>query len=254
MPKIVNKRGIPEPFVRAVINNPYNAGESDFTATSLAAPARQTQLLKQFGDVIEIEAVSRFAAVLGQATHSILERAARPDVDLIEERFFSFMRVDGEEYLVSAQIDLFEQDTGTLYDWKTTKAWAFSKKGGGGKKPEWVQQLNVAAIMIPDVKHLRIIGLLKDFDQRQAGVNGYPECEVLEAELPLWPREKTVAYIEERIRAHIAARTKLPLCTSKETWGGKRCKQYCDAKSVCTQYQEATKTGLMPEETEGDKL
>lgn len=252
--KIINTRGIPDPFVRAVRNDPYSSGNSDFTATSLAAPARQSQLIRDFGPDIEIEAISRFAAVLGQATHSILERAARP-IDVIERRFFHTIVVDGVPYLLSAQIDLYEPDTETLYDWKTTKAWAFSKKCGSGKKIDWVCQLNVARwLMQGPVSHLKIIGLLKDFDQKQASKNGYPSCEVVEAELPIWSHEETLEYIESRIRAHTEARNKLPLCTSKETWGGNRCKSYCDAASVCDQYKQAKITGLMPEEREGDAL
>lgn len=254
--KIVNTLGIPDAFVRAVRADPYTSGGSDFTATSLAAPARQTQLLKQFSDNIEVEAASRFAAILGQATHSILERAARPGIDIIEKRYFLNVEVDGVSYTISAQIDMFEQDSAILYDWKTTKAWAFSKKGGSGKKPEWVQQLNVARYIMTRqeipfvVKELRIIGLLKDFDQRQAGKSGYPETEIVEASLPIWSDEKAASYIETRIRAHVAAKSVLPLCTKAETWNGRRCSQWCDASKVCLQYREAIKTGLWPKETE----
>lgn len=250
---ITNKTGVPDAFVRAVAADPYSSGGSDFTATSLANPPRAAQLVKLHGETIEVEAVNRFASILGQGAHKLLERAARPYIDIIEHRFFMPIVVDGVEYTLSAQIDMFETDTDTLYDWKTTKAWAFSKKGGGGKKPEWSAQLNVARYIMskqisPNLqpKHLKIIGLLRDWDEKLARRDpGYPQAPVLEASLAVWSDEKVLTYIETRVRAHIAARTALPFCTTGETWAGRRCAGWCDASKVCEQYAESLTTGIL---------
>jgi hypothetical protein len=247
--KYSNKYGLPEAFVRAVVNDPYNKGASDFSATGLANPARASALIEKFKDEVTVDVSSRVAATIGQGAHSIAERAARPSVDLCEERLFAKFTVDGQEFTVSAAVDLYEKDTCTLMDWKTTKAYAFSKKAGSGKKPEWIDQLNIGAELLRRNGHsprrLVIIAMLKDWSQREAGSAGMPESEVVAVELPLWESEKTVAHIETRIRAHVLARTELPLCTTKENWAGRRCGQWCDASSVCTQYQKALKTGLL---------
>jgi hypothetical protein len=255
--RYTNKHGLPEAFVRAVVNDPYSKGDSDFSATGLQTPPRAAVLIEQHRDTLEIDASGRVAVIIGQGTHSIVERCARPGIDIIEKRYFAKISVDGIEYTISAQIDLFETDTGTLSDWKTTKAYAFSKKAGAGKKPEWIAQMCVGAEIMRRqetpiiVKKLQIIALLKDWNKREAGVSGYPPSEVMAVELPMWESEKTTAFIEERIRAFVAARKELPLCTSKETWGGNRCGQWCDAASVCSQYQNMIKTGLStPEEPE----
>jgi hypothetical protein len=254
--KITNKYGLPQVFIRAVENDPYDKGKSDFSATGLANPPRATALLKTHADKIEIDASSRVAAIIGQGTHSIAERAARLGLDLCEDRFFSEFVVDEQKYIVSAQLDLFEMDTGCLYDWKTTKAYAFSKKAGAGKKPEWIEQLNIGAEILRRngfvPKNLIIIALLKDWVKRDAGREGMPESEVLSVELPMWPQSKVVEHIENRIRAHVAALKALPLCTTKETWGGNRCGQWCDASSVCEQYQEGLKTGILHKKAEGE--
>lgn len=247
--KYTNKYGLPEAFVRAVVNDPYNKGASDFSATGLANPPRATALVKLNPDALQVDVSSRVAAIIGQGSHSIAERAARPGIDLCEERLFAKFNVDGETYTVSAALDLYETDTQTLTDWKTTKAYAFSKKAGSGQKPEWIEQLNIGAELLRrnghDPKKLVIIALLKDWSQREAGQSGMPESEVIAVELPLWEPSQATAHIEDRIRAHVAALKELPLCNSKETWGGRRCGQYCDAASVCTQYQEALKTGIL---------
>lgn len=246
--KYSNKYGLPQVFVRAVENDPYDKGESDFSATGLAEPPRASALKAQFKDELLVDVSSRVASIIGQGTHSIAERAARPNLDLCEDRLFAEFTVDGVKYIVSAQLDLFEKDTGNLYDWKTTKAYAFSKKAGSGKKPEWIQQLNVGAELLRrngfEPKALFIIALLKDWNKREAG-GSHPESEVVSVELPMWEPLQTEIYIEERIRAHVKARAALPDCTPKETWGGNRCGQWCDANTVCTQYQEQIKTGLL---------
>lgn len=255
--KITNKYGLPEAFIRAVVNDPYDKGASDFSATGLANPPRATALIAKNFDVIEVDASTKVAAIIGQGAHTIAERAARPGIDLCEERLFAKFIVDGIEYVVSAQLDLYETDTGCLYDWKTTKAYAFSKKAGSGKKPEWIEQLNIGAEILRrqpekyDPKSLNIIAMLKDWNKREAGQAGMPESEVLAVELPLWPSQQTVTHIENRIRLHVAAKHDLPQCTTKDSWGGNRCGQWCDAASVCSQYQEALKTGLITKKVEG---
>ncbi len=247
--KYVNKYGAPDAFARAVQNDLYSKGESDFSATGLEQPPRATVLIEQHKDTIEVDVITRVAIIIGQGSHSILERAARPGIDIIEKRYFAKIEVDGVTYTVSAQIDLFETDTKTLYDWKTTKAYAFHKKSGAGKKPEWISQMNIGKWIVEQngltVESIQIIALLKDWNKREAGTPGYPPSEAMSVELPIWPASGTEEYIRTKIRAHVAARKELPLCTSKESWGGNRCAQWCDAASVCSQYQDSLKTGLM---------
>ena len=247
--KYTNKYGLPEAFVRAVINDPYTNGGADFSATGLANPPRSTALIAEKFEEIEIDVTSRVASIIGQGSHSIAERAARPEIDLCEKRLFAKFEVDGKDYTVSGQVDLFETDTGNLMDWKTTKAYAFSKSAGSGKKPEWIEQLNICAELLRMNGHkptkLTIIAMLKDFKLHEAGTKGMPESEVLQVDLPMWESSKVIEHIENKIRAHVSAKTHLPQCSSKENWGGRRCGQWCDASSVCSQYQQALKTGII---------
>ncbi len=247
---IVNKKGLPPAFHRAVENDLYDKGHSDFSATGLSNPARATALIELHKDTLEVDCSTRVAALIGQGTHSICERAVRPGIDVCEKRFYSHFPVDGKDYIISAQIDLFETDTSTLSDWKTTKAYAFSKRAGSGQKPEWITQLNIGCELMRrngfEPKHLQIIALLKDWNKREiTPTSGYPPTEVMAVDIPMWERDKTVSFIEGRIRAHTAARVTLPKCTKSENWNGRKCEQWCEAASVCLQYQEMLKTGLV---------
>lgn len=248
--KITNKHNLPDAFYRAVVNDPYSREGSDFSATSLAQPPRAAALIEAHADTLEVDCSTKVAVTIGKGAHAILECAARPGIDIIEKRFFADFIVDGVTYVVSAQIDIYESDTKVLYDWKTCKAGAFTKKNGSGRKPEWAQQMNVAAEIMRrqpekfEIDKLVIVGLFKDWYQFKAEEDkDYPQTEVMASEQKMWPREKVVEYIETRIRLHVAARKELPQCT--EHWGGGRCKQYCDAASVCEQYQQSKKTGRM---------
>jgi hypothetical protein len=246
--KYTNIHGLPEVFVRAVENDPYSRGDSDFSATSLSEPPRAQALKIKYERELKVDVSSRVASIIGQGMHSIAERAARPKIDICEQRFFLEVRVDNKDYRVSAQVDLYEKDTETLYDWKSTKAYAFSRKAGGGLKPEWITQLNVGAELMRrngyKVKGLFIIALLKDWDQRKAGID-HPISEVCQIEIPLWESNEVIKFIKSRIRAHISARANLPLCDKEENWNMRRCDRWCDANSVCSQFQDSIKTGLM---------
>jgi hypothetical protein len=250
--KYSNKYNLPLAFVRAVENDPYTRGDSDFSATGLAEPPRASALKVLFRDELVVDVSSRVASIIGQGTHTIAERAARPNIDICEKRFFSTFSVDGRDYVISGQIDLYETDTCNLMDWKTTKAYAFSSKAGNGQKPEWIEQLNIGAELLRrnghEPKKLTIIALLKDWNLKDAGSSGMPKSEVVDVDLPLWPSAKVVSHIEERIRLHAKAREILPSCSSKENWGGRRCGQWCDASSVCDQYKNGIKTGIFNKE------
>lgn len=253
--KYVNRHGLPDAFARAVKADPYDRGDT-YSPSMLNSPARATVLLEQHD--VEVDVCTRVAATIGQGAHAILERAARPGIDIIEQRFTRAIEVDGVTYQVSAQVDIFEKDTGALQDWKTTKAFAFHRRSGSGAKPEWESQLNVGRWVMAgqpeplEVKSLVIIGLLKDWDPRKARSEpGYPPTEIMSVQLDIWRFDVVESWIRERIRAIVAARKALPLCTTKEAWGGNRCGRWCDASSVCAQYQQTLKTGLL-QKAEGE--
>lgn len=253
--RLTNKYNLPAAFLRAAENDPYDRGEADFSVTELLNPPRAQALKAIHKDELEEDCSDRVFAILGQSVHKILERAARPE-DIVERRLYgSFIG-----NVLTGQIDLLETDRKVLSDWKVVKSYPFTKKGGRGQKPEWIQQLNMQLELLRmndlDAERLQIVGIIKDWTEacldpynKHKYMEGYPEAEIVTIDIPIWPREKTQNFIKERIEAHIAARFNLPQCTPTETWGGNRCKSYCSVATFCSQYQASKKTGLTKEIT-----
>jgi hypothetical protein len=211
--KLTNKLNLPTPLVAAIANDNYSGdAASDYTTTGLLRPPRIAELSRQNRDKMSEDVSDRIWALFGQVVHSIIERAATDE--LVEKRLF--MTIDGKT--VSGQIDLYQGDT--LWDWKTTSIYS----GKNGAKEEWIQQGNINRLLCAesgiDVKRIQFVALYRDWSQMAAhrGKHDYPEKQVEAFDLPMWPREKTIAFVRERIAAHESAKTELPLCSDEERW------------------------------------
>lgn len=257
--KITNERGLPRPILNALMNDPYSKGESDFTVTELISPPRQNALKRKYWDVLTEDASDRVWSLLGQAVHHIAEQGVTKDF-ISEERFYA--NILG--FNIGGQCDLYDKETGTLYDYKCTSAWGFISKNGGGRKPEYEQQLNMLASLLRHngypVDRLVIIGVLRDWDQKCLDpVNkrffkeGYPKAPIVEVGQKIWKDEDCLKFFVERIKLHRDAikhlekndQKDLIKCSKEEIWGGRRCIQYCLASDFCDQYKEIKTTGVM---------
>lgn len=214
--KITNRSNFPDALVRAVTNDPYNKGECDFSVTELLKPPRMRALALKHKDELEEDVEDRIWALLGQVVHGILERANM--LDLCEKRFFASF----SGFVVSAQIDSLELDeNGVLTDWKCTTAYKF--KEGEPPPDDYEAQLNMQLEILRqnglDAKALQIVGILRDYSpsKRRSDPN-YPQKRVKKMPIPIWPREKTVAFIEERIALHLVAEKELPECDQEERY------------------------------------
>jgi|APSaa5957512535_1039671.scaffolds.fasta_scaffold35128_2 hypothetical protein len=210
--KILNPNNLPEIIVRAVTNDPYDAGNTDISVTSLIAPIQQRYLQKKHNSKLTENVEDRIWALLGSSVHSVIERAAS-EGDIVEERYFQ--KIEG--YNVSGQIDLIASNA--LYDFKVTSAFAVL----GDHKPEWEYQLNLLHYLAnnPEIKKLAIIAILRDWSKFRAMKGGdYPKAQVIEIPIPLWDREKQEKYLLDRLRGHMRAieDNSMPDCTDSEKW------------------------------------
>ena len=213
-----NRLNLPQAIVNAVTNDPYSSGGADISCTRLIAPPQQVYLQKQYADKIVEDVADRIFSLLGQAVHTILERAAG-DGDIVEERYFGTFN----GWKVSGQADLISHDhqhsKDCLYDFKITSSWVVLD----GVKPEWEQQLNVLHYLAddPEIERLAIVAILRDWSKLHVMRSpDYPRQQVVELEVPLWDRKAQEDYIIERVRLHQKAQFEheYPECTPEERW------------------------------------
>lgn len=238
--KITNKKSFPDAILRAVVNDDYSKGESDFSVTELLQPPRVRALTKKHFDELEEDVEDRLWSLYGQLIHTLLDRANVNDIS--EKRFFASF---GDK-IVSCQVDTLSISDGILSDYKFTTSWGFMANRPA--KPEWVGQLNMQLEILRrnnhDAKTIQIVGLLRDWQIRESKRSAnYPRAQIAVMPIEIWPRDKTEAFILERIKMHLDAEINLPLCTADERWlkatgENTRCENYCLVSNYCQQFQE----------------
>lgn len=214
---LTNKLNLPEVFYNAVKNDGYNPGSSDITVTQLKDPPRMIALKKKHAGELSEDCADRGYALLGQAVHTILERAAEPEA-IVEERYYS--EVLG--WNLGGQIDHYKESL--LTDFKVTSAYVV-KGHLSGEKDDWNCQLNTLAYLLREndieVKELQVLALLRDWSKLEIlrdSSGNYPRHQIQVVGIPLWSHSKARDWVTERIRLHQAALKELPLCTAEDRW------------------------------------
>jgi len=206
----------------------YRHHSDRISVTQLIGPARIRQLMirhaedkhQPWRDVSE-----NIWALWGSAIHAVLAGGDNSNA-LSEEALKVELRPESDPrggYYLTGIPDLYTED-GTLWDYKTSKAFAFCSKNA---KPEWVQQTNIYAWMLRrhgfPVSRIVIQGFVKDYNRYQAMQHGdYPESDVPQYEIPMWTDEAVEAFIRDRVQVHNEAghvdEAELPLCSEGERW------------------------------------
>ena len=220
--KITNKHNVPETLMALANREYYSKGKSDFSVTEIISPPRIQRLRKKHFEEIEQDVSDMLWSLLGSALHVVAERG-QTENHITEERLY----VDVDGVILSGAIDLQKTtDAGiVITDYKFTSAWAIRQD-----KFDWEAQQNIYAWLVSKAKNEKVVGvqicaLIRDWSRREAAVKAdYPPAPIQVLELPLWPLEKTEAYIRERLEAHRNAKVaddwgdELPECSEEERW------------------------------------
>lgn len=209
---LTNRAGLPQAIVDAVTNDGYSKGDADISVTGLLRPPRLAVLEARHENEIVEDASDRIWSLLGQSIHTILERANRTAV--AERR----LAIEVEGWKVSGGMDVYEEN-GILLDYKVTSVWKVIK----GDLEEWEKQLNLYAVILRHhghkVEKLQIIAILRDWSKMEAERDlNYPQAQVVNINIPLWPAEKAEKYMRERVILHKQARVLLPHCSPEDRW------------------------------------
>ena len=162
----------------------------------------------------------------------------------MEERFFK--TIGG--MVISGQMDLYNKSTKTLWDYKTTGMYKAAKavKSSDPRKDcrEWVIQTNCYRFLSGlQCDHIKILAIVKDF--KYSNTYGIKQPAIV-IELPKIKLSVIEEWLENRVKKiqQVIKTGKYPECTKEETWGGIRCKDWCDVSHLCSQYSGKNKCWL----------
>lgn len=211
---ITNNHNLPEAIVQAVKIWTYAPKEHSIGVTALVGSPMIRYLQRKHWHEIKEDASDRLWALLGQATHSILDKVEIAET-LREEKLT--MPLYGYEMILSGRIDLYKGETESIEDYKVTSVYSFLL----GDKIEWEQQQNCYAYLYKqhgfDVESLKIHAILRDWQRsRLLKDSNYPKIPFVTKDIPLWTVEQQRNYIMERIEKHMAF--PVPECTKEERW------------------------------------
>jgi hypothetical protein len=270
---LTNTYNLPDAILQAVKNDPYKGG-GDISVTKLIDAPQRRQLIAKFKESIVEDVSDRVWALLGQAVHTILERANRSDI--VEDRLYA--EVNG--WQLSGQFDRIDLHGAHLDDYKVTGVY----KVMAGDVKDWTWQLNILRWLALQngykVDGLRIIAILRDWKKAESQrKQNYPVAPIVSIDIDVLPDDVIYQYICERITLHQKASTgEQVLCTDDERWyegtkwalmkkggkrairvyenkdeiespiadgffieerkgGYKRCAEYCEVAPFCDQYQ-----------------
>lgn len=208
---LTNLLGLPDAFVAAVKNDPYTGG-GDISVTKLIDSPQRRVLYGKYKDFVVEDVSDRVWALMGQAVHTVLERAGTSA--LVEERLF--MEVNG--WKLSGQFDRLHVADKTIQDWKVTTTY----KADGDDS--WTKQLNILRMLAiangHDIERLQVVAIFRDWQRSKAERDEkYPQSNVKVIELPVWSNEQAMQYITDRVSMHQAAvKGEEVLCSDDERW------------------------------------
>lgn len=214
--KLTNRLRLPAAIVAAIYNDDYTKGSADASVTEILSPPQLAKLRRLHADDIVEDASDRIWSLLGQAVHSIIERASKDLPDTISEQTI-YSTYGG--WVIKGAVDNVTISSGELCDFKTTTVW---KVLNNSVPLEWEQQTNVYRRMISrergiQINSLAIIAILRDWSKKQAASRpDYPQAQAVRLDVPVWSDAQADAFINERVRLHQLEVA--PSCTEEEIW------------------------------------
>ncbi len=212
-----NKHHIPDALARAVALDD-KAKVAHYSVTELLSPPLMRRLLAE-KDVSQ-DVSERIWALLGKGCHAVLDKNG----DETERCLIASL--DGVS--ISGTLDEITQDT--IRDWKVTSVWSWIFGG----RLEWEQQLNcyrwlavhahqewtpggVPILWEPRaISSLQVTMIFRDWMQSHVGRDNYPDAMVKTIDIDIWDEDKTVAFLRERLAAHLAPEPRA--CSDEERW------------------------------------
>lgn len=232
----------PESFVRYLYSEDGGRrGGFSITphVTEIVAPLRQTYL--QWCCDYERSLDSFNYSIIGTGLHEVFNRT------MMQEIKVTALGLQGT--LDCLQINA--EGKARIYDYKCVGSYVIEKAKNKDFNDDYVMQLNIYRAMVEEANPgVEVVYIGNVYFNRESGLStkrvaAGDMVNVLSAEVDMLPKEDIRQYIADR-KGHLAMAYKMaqedggdwvkympPIC--KETWGGSRCKKWCDVAPLCLQ-------------------
>lgn len=198
----------------------------DYSVTDLINPPRVVHLKKRYGSVAKPKLASIVGAMMGTAIHEYFEKYLEMWCDKHDYDGYNLeeqVLIERQDRRISGRYDI--REGSTLNDLKSVKVW---KLIFDPQFDEFHEQQNLYRLLIKldkgiEIDKLNITAIYKDWQKGKAlRDRAYPQQQVLEYELTLWPYEETEEFLNvklaELIRCEELPDEDLPVCTREERW------------------------------------
>ena len=207
--QFTNKHNLPETIVAAIVSDRrHEKKPSVYSVTEIAGSPLIAALRRIHDNEITVD-VSEFLWMLyGSGVHYRLEKAAKSRALAHKVLTEHWLEIDVDGRTVRGIADVLIMDVNghwRLEDHKTTSVWAAINLDRGAKD-EWVRQANYYAFMAEAagfrITDISVNMILRDWKESEAMRGGdYPPVAFSRITLPMWPHDKTLAGMRQRIQA-----------------------------------------------------
>lgn len=216
--KVTNKLNLPAAFVNAVSVERHNKAGC-YSATTLNKGTKEIILRERHWDEFTVDAADSVWAVWGTAVHALME--SQPDNNFHEEKF----KVPVCNSFVTGQVDSYDMEHATIFDWKTASVWKVQFADFG----DWYKQGMTYAWLLKqsglDVRHCVFVALLKDHSKSKAAKDAnYPQSPVFKYEFDVTDEElqqteaRIIAKVAEIENAYKLGDDDIEPCSAEERW------------------------------------
>jgi len=230
MSRIVNGHNAPHAFIEFCEDDHYDAGRSDYSATTLINEPKIVRLEKDYPELVVDDPFENPFKFLSSNWHEMLS-AYQKGPTINEERIFTeIVRPIPETrpVVISGAMDVqtitdstspdYKKDV-VIGDYKMTSVYALKDV------TKFEQQLNIYAYLTEKEKPsyrvtgLEIYAFLRDWKiSMSEKLRDYPATPGITIELELWTYEERERFIEDRIELHENAKRELPDCSEEGRW------------------------------------
>ena len=135
--------------------------------------------------------------------------------------FEKMLQLDCGDHIISGTFDLYDKETGILYDYKFCSTFNYVYPEGMKK---WEEQTNIYAYMLRmngyHVNGIRIVAFFRDWsEQRLMSTRGYPERQIMEIPISLKSDGEVKSAIDWHLNRHRASEAGDPVeCDGRDRW------------------------------------